>query len=110
MNEVNTLNENMEGKMDDVHVKLAELEARGKSNSHRLDKVEACQTEISELVTAMSVVKNEQTHIKSDVVEIKEDVKVLTNKSAKRWDGIVEKLIWFVISGVAGYLAAQFIK
>lgn len=110
MNEVNTLTENMEGKMDDVNVKIAELEARGKSNSHRLDSVEARQAEISELVTAMSVVKNEQLHIKSDVVEIKEDVKALTDKSGKRWDSIVDKLIWLIVSGVAGFLAAQFIK
>lgn len=96
--------------MDDVNVKIAELEARGKSNSHRLDKVEARQAEISELVTAMSVVKNEQSHIKSDVVEIKEDVKKLTAKPGKRWDGIVDKLIWLIISGAAGYLAAQLIK
>lgn len=94
--------------MDDV--KLAEIEARAKSNSHRLDKVEARQDEFSDLVTAMTVVKNEQVHIKSDVVEIKEDVKTLTDKSGKRWDGIVDKLIWLIVSGVAGYLAAQIIK
>lgn len=94
--------------MDDV--KLAEIEARAKSNSHRLDKVEARQDEFSDLVTAMTIVKNEQVHIKSDVVEIKEDVKTLTDKSGKRWDGIVDKLIWLLISGVAGYLAAQIIN
>lgn len=94
--------------MDDV--KLAEIEARAKSNSHRLDKVEARQDEFSDLVTAMTIVKNEQVHIKSDVVEIKEDVKTLTDKSGKRWDGIVDKLIWLIVSGVAGYLAAQIIK
>lgn len=94
--------------MDDA--KIAEIEARAKSNSHRLDKVEARQDEFSELVTAMTIVKNEQVHIKSDVVEIKENVKTLTDKSGKRWDGIVDKLIWLAISGAAGYLAAQIIK
>lgn len=96
--------------MADVNVKIAELEAREKSNTHRLDNVEARQAEISELVTAMSVVKNEQLHIKSDVVEIKEDVKKLTDKPGKRWDSIVDKLIWLVISGAAGYLAAQILN
>lgn len=90
--------------------KFAELEARAKSNSRRLDKVEARQDEFSDLVTAMTVVKNEQVHIKSDVVEIKENVKTLTDKSGKRWDSIVDKLIWLIVSGVAGFLAAQFIK
>lgn len=90
--------------------KFAELEARAKSNSHRLDKVEARQDEFSDLVTAMTVVKNEQVHIKSDVTEIKENVKTLTDKSGKRWDSIVDKLIWLIVSGVAGYLAAQLIK
>lgn len=96
--------------MDDFSVRLAEIEARAKSNTHRLDNVEARQAEIGELVTAMSVVKNEQAHIKSDVVEIKEDVKKLTDKPGERWDDIIDKSIWLIISGAAGYLAAQIIK
>ena len=54
----------------------------------------------------MSVLANEQEHIKTDVGEIKSNVKLLTEKPGKRWDAIVDKFIWLVVSGGIGYLLA----
>ena len=42
--------------------------------------------------------------------EIKSDVKALTERPAKRWDGIVDKLIWLAVSGAVGFLAAQIVR
>ena len=93
--------------MEDIAVKVAEIDQRSKSNTHRLDKVEERQDNLDKLVSSVSALANEQEHIKEDVTEIKTDVKALTEKPAKRWDGIVDKLIWLLISGAVGYLAAQ---
>ena len=87
-------------------VKLAEVEQRCKSNTHRLDELEQRQDNLDALATTMSVMANEQDHIKADVGVIKADVKKLTDKPGVLWD----KLVWLVVSGVAGYLLAQIIK
>ena len=90
----------------DEAVKIAEIEQRCKSNTHRLDELEQRQENLDALATTMSVMANEQDHIKADVGVIKADVKKLTDKPGLLWD----KLVWLVVSGVAGYLLAQIIK
>ena len=92
---------------EELSVKLVEIEQRGKSNSHRLDKVEERQDNLDKLVSSVEVLATRQEPVETDVKEIKSDVKALTEKPAKRWDGIVDKLIWLLISGAVGYLAAQ---
>ncbi|WP_050617008.1 hypothetical protein [Intestinimonas massiliensis (ex Afouda et al. 2020)] len=92
---------------EELSVKLVEIEQRGKSNSHRLDKVEIRQDNLDKLVSSVEVLATRQETVETDVKEIKSDVKALTEKPAKRWDGIVDKLIWLLISGAVGYLAAQ---
>ena len=94
---------------EELSVKVAEIEQRGKSNSHRLDKVEERQDNLGKLVSSVEVLATRQETVETDVKEIKSDVKALTEKPGKRWDGIVDKLIWLVISGAVGYLAAQII-
>lgn len=92
---------------EELSVKLVEIEQRGKSNSHRLDKVEERQDNLDKLVSSVEVLATRQETVETDVKEIKSDVEALTEKPAKRWDGIVDKLIWLLISGAVGYLAAQ---
>ena len=65
--------------MEDVAAKLASLEQREKSNTHRIDKLEERQDNLEKLTDTISVLANEQEHIKSDVGEIKADVKTLTD-------------------------------
>jgi predicted nucleic acid-binding Zn-ribbon protein len=87
--------------------RLAKLEERAKSNSHRLDAVEKRQDSLDELVSAVATVKTEQGHIQDDVKEIKDDVKELTGKPAKRWEGVVDKLILAIVAAVAAYLLGR---
>ena len=61
--------------MEEIAVKVAEIDQRSKSNTHRLDKVEERQDNLDKLVSSVSALANEQEHIKEDVTEIKTDVK-----------------------------------
>ena len=85
-------------------------EQRSKSNTHRIDKLEEQQRQFNDLVSSVAVLAEKQSQIGDDVNSIKRELKSLAEKPAKRWDGIVEKLVWLAISGTAGYLAAQLIK
>ena len=88
-------------------LKLTEVEQRSKSNTHRLDDVEKRQDNLDELVTSVAIMAKEQEHLRTDVTEIKTDVKALTTKPAKRWDAIVDKLIWAVLAAVVAFLLAR---
>jgi len=90
--------------LEDIAGKLSETEARSKSNTKRLDKMEKRQDDIARLVQSVSVLANEQEHIKGDIREIKVDVKTLTDKPVKRWETVVEKMITAALGGIIGYV------
>lgn len=86
---------------------LAEVEARSKSNTHRLDRIEERVNEQGELIQSVKLLAQEQEHIKSDVSEIKADVKSIADKPKKRWEAIGDKLLWLVIGGAAAYILGR---
>lgn len=88
--------------------RLSKVEERSKSNSHRLDEVEKRQDNLDDLVASVSVLATKQEHVETDVKEIKADVKLLTDKPGKRWDAIVDKIIWAVLAAIIGFSLAQF--
>ncbi len=89
---------------DEVSDKLIEVDQRSKSNKYRLDKLEERQDNLEQIANAFSVMQKEQEYIKEDVREIKEDIKILAERPAKRWDTIVERVITVIVGAVVGYL------
>ena len=89
---------------DEVSNKLIEVDQRSKSNKYRLDKLEDRQDNLEQIANAFSVMQKEQEYIKEDVREIKEDVKILAERPAKRWDSLVERVIAVIVGAVVGYL------
>ena len=94
--------------MDLEHEKrLTEVEERSKSNTKRLDEMEKRQDNLDELVGTVKVLADREERVEDDVKEIKSDVKSLTNKPAQRWDGMIEKIIGYLIAGVVGFLLSK---
>lgn len=88
--------------------RLTEVEERSKSNSHRLDDVEKRQDNLDELVGTVKALAVREENVEIDVKEIKTDVKTLTNKSAKRWDSLVDKIILTIAAAIVGFILAKF--
>ena len=82
-------------------------EQRSKSNAHRIDKLEEQQKQLSDLVSAVAVLAERQNQIGDDVNSIKRELKTLAEKPAKRWDGVVDKIISAIIAAIMGYALAR---
>lgn len=89
---------------------IAQLEARCKSNTHRLDDQEKRIDNIEELTTSVKVLATREERVERDVGEIKTDVKKLTERPAKRWEKVVDTVLaalagafvaWLIAGGVA---------
>ena len=93
--------------MTPEELRLAETEQRARSNSRRLDRLEVRQDETDKLVAAMSALQSEQTHIKQDVAEIKDDVKQLTRKPGRRWELLSEQALLCILSAVIAAALAR---
>ena len=87
--------------------RLTEVEARSNSNTHRIDELEKRQDNLDELVGTVKVLAVREESVENDVKEIKNDVKLLTSKSGKMFDSIVEKAIWLIIAAILGYFLAR---
>lgn len=94
--------------MDLDHEKrLTDVEARCRSNTHRIDDLEKRQDNLDELVSTVKVLAVREENVESDVKEIKSDVKELASKPAKRWDSVVDKIIMIVVAAIVGYVLAH---
>lgn len=96
----------MEENLDMEH-RLTEVEARSKSNAHRLDDVEKRQDNLDKLTTSVSLLAEREERMESDVKEIKSDVKTLAEKPAKRWEAVVEKALLAVVAAVVAYFMGR---
>ena len=99
---------------NDEH-RLTAVEHRSKSNEHRLDKLEKDHEALHSMAASLEVMANEQKHqtktisdVKADVGRLEGKVDVLEGKQGKRWDGLVDKLIWGVAGAVLAFLLARF--
>ena len=87
--------------------KLAELEARGKSNTRRLDKLEELTEVVHELATTMKLMAEKQERTAETVDRLDTKLTALEQEPAKRWKAVVEKVILTVVAALVGFVLAQ---
>lgn len=109
----------------DLAVHLQEVDSRSKSNEHRIDDLESdmketknMQITLVKLANGVENMGNQLMDVKQDIQDVKkgqdelsDKVTTLENRPAtetkRRFDKIIDKLIWLVIGGlVAGVLYA----
>lgn len=87
--------------------RLTEVEARSKSNTHRLEEVERRQDNLDKLTTSVSLLAEREERMEIDVKEIKSDVKSLAEKPAKRYDSMVDKVLWAFLAAVIAFILGR---
>ena len=83
------------------------VEDRSKSNQHRIEEIERRQDNLDDLVSTVKVLADREERVEGDVKEIKSDVKALNEKPAKKWDGLVDKIILTIAAAVIGFLLSK---
>lgn len=99
---------------EEMAVKLTEVDARSKSNTHRLDDMDNKVDTLQRLTTAVEVMAAEQRNQSKTMAEIKTDVTALgskvdaiENKPARRWEALVEKALLAVAAAVIAFLLGR---
>lgn len=93
--------------MDDgIQALIAEINARSKSNTHRIDDLEADNKALHQLATSVEVLATKQETIEANVTEIKEDVKSLKALPGGRWEALIKAVLTAVVSGLVGFAIA----
>lgn len=87
--------------------KLAEVDARAKSNTKRLDKVEALTEVVHELATTMKLMAEKQERTARTVERLDKKLSAIEQEPAKRWKAVVEKIIMTVVAALVGFALAK---
>ncbi len=89
---------------ENLAVALQEVKDRSLRNEGRIKKLEENQQALNDLALSVRELATDQDNMKNDITEIKTDVKALTAKPAKRWDGIVDKVLYAIIGAFVTWL------
>ena len=94
--------------MDDgIQALVASIEARCKSNTHRIDDLEADNKALHQLATSVDVLATKQETIEANVSEIKDDVKSLKAIPGGKWEALVKAVLTAIVGALVGFAMAH---
>lgn len=91
---------------EELH-ELTETTAIAKSNTKRLDEHDKQIKELSNVYVALTKVTDKVDNVEKDVTEMKDDIKEIKDKPVKRYDGIIDKIIFTVLGIVIAYIFSK---
>ena len=92
---------------DGIQAKIAEIEVRSKSNTHRIDDLEADNKALHQLATSVEVLATKQEAIEANVSEIKDDVKSLKAIPGGKWEALVKAALTAIVGALVGFALAH---
>ena len=93
----------MEQKLDMEH-RMTAVEDRSKSNTLRLNKLEESTAVLNRLATAVEVMATKQDTMGESVERLEVKVDSLEAKPAKRWEGLLDKILLVVAGAFIAWL------
>ena len=93
--------------IESIALKLQETTDRSLRNEGRIKKLEDEHTALHNLTTSVAVMAEKITTMASVVDNLNTRVDSIEERPAKRWDGLMDKIILTVSAGVIGFVLAQ---
>ena len=93
--------------LESVALKLQETTDRSLRNEGRVKKLEAESTVLHQLATSVAVMAEQMKTMNENVLTLTNEVDELRDKPGKRWDGLIDKIIWALAAALLGYVFAQ---
>lgn len=100
----------MGASLEDVALMAREALDSTKAAHKRLDTLEGEVRDVHTLATAMGTMGEQVANLKSDVKEIKDDVKAIGRKPARLWEALQTAVVGAVGAGVAATILALILK
>ena len=93
--------------IEDIAVKLQETTDRSTRNEGRIKKLEGENAVLHQLATSVAVMAEQMKTMNQSVSTLTTEMEELRDKPGKRWDSLVDKIIWAVAGAVLAYIIAQ---
>ena len=92
---------------EQLALKLQETTDRSIRNEGRIKKLEDENNVLHELATSVAVMAEQMKTLNKSVSTLADEVEDIKEKPAKRWDSLVEKIIWAVVGAAVACLLTQ---
>ena len=100
--------------MDDLEVRLAEVDQRGKSNTHRIDDLEKRADTLQELTTSVKLLAANMERMASEQMKQGDRLTALEKQPGERWNSMTRTIFTSAVStlsgGLVGALVAMMIR
>jgi predicted nuclease with TOPRIM domain len=89
---------------EEIALKLQETTDRSVRNEGRIKKLEGEHEVLQNLATSVAVMAEQIKTMNGSVTNLTDKVDKLEEKPGKRWESIVDKVLWAVLAAVIAYL------
>lgn len=93
--------------IEEVALKLQETTDRSVRNEGRIKKLESVQESIHSLATSVAIMTEQMKSMNSSVHTLTDKVEELEQKPAKKWEGVVDKVLWAFLAAVIAFLLGR---
>ena len=93
--------------IEEVALKLQETTDRSIRNEGRIKKLEGENAVLHQLATSVAVMAEQMKTMNTSVSTLTSEVEELKEKPGKRWDSLIDKIIWGIAGAVLAFILAQ---
>ena len=93
--------------IEDLAIKQQKTDDRSIRNEGRIKKLEEESAVLHKLATSVAVMAEQLKTMNASVTTLTNEVEELREKPGKRWDGLVDKIVWAVAAALLGYVFAN---
>jgi cell division protein FtsB len=93
--------------LESVALKLQETTDRSTRNEGRIKKLESESAVLHQLATSVAVMAEQMKTMNTSVITLTTEVEELRDKPGKRWDSLVDKIIFAVAGAALAYVFTQ---
>ena len=88
-------------------VKIQEVADRSIRNEGRIKKLETESETLHKLATSVELMAFQLKTMNNKFDSLQEDVESIKEKPGKRWDSIVDKVLWGIVGALLTYILSQ---
>lgn len=92
---------------EQVAIKLQETTDRSLRNEGRIKKLEEENGTLHSLATSVAVMAEQMKQMNNSVTTLTSEVEEMKDKPGKRWDALIDKIIWGIAGAVLAYFLAK---
>ena len=92
---------------EQLAIKLQETTDRSLRNEGRIKKLEGEHETLQQLATSVAVMAEQMKTMNTNVNSLACKVEHLEEKPGKRWDAIVDKMIWAVLAAIVAFVLGR---